>query len=170
MTRSKQKRRVYTSIYYLNFLLIFIAYKKVLPVQNKIKFFFLEKRNALRDYTDILARTPGRRASDQCTIGLTGVVCVLLTWPWTGSGHSFFLPSSRPFFTRPFPPLRGLRTDIARCDVTRGGVIGSTHVLLSRVGAPGVYLLRNPSNPFLRIAQRSESRLFSQKETDTFVS
>lgn len=65
------------------------------------------------------ARTPGRRASGQCTIGLMGVVCVLLTWPWTGSGHSFFLPSSRPFFIRPFPPLRELRTDIARCVTSR---------------------------------------------------
>lgn len=110
----------------------------------------------LKDSTDILARTPGRRASGRCTISLTGVVCVLLTWPWTGSGHSFFLPSSRPFFTRPFLPLRELRTDIPRCDVTRGGVIGSTtHV---RVWVHACPRCVPATKSFSRIAQRIESR------------
>lgn len=88
-----------------------------------------------------------------------GVRAVDLTW--TGSGHSFFLPSSGPFFTLalslPPPLFRRIPAVIARCDVTRGGVIGAC--MCGPARGPGGYLLRNPSNPFLESREKSKVTL-----------
>lgn len=45
---------------------------------------------------------------------------------WTGSGHSFFLWLIEAFFLPLAPASFGSNIDIAKCDVTRGGVIAYT--------------------------------------------
>jgi len=94
---------------------------------SNIKIVIFAGRCELRDCD---SRTVGRCASSRCTIGLTGVACVLLTRHGPVRVTPFF-SLHRGLFSFAFSFLSAcasprILADIARCDVTRGGVIGYT--------------------------------------------
>lgn len=118
------------------------------------------KANSIAIHT----RTPGRCALSRCTMGLTGVACVLLTWREPVRVTPFFSLHRSFFFHSPFHsslPLADLGDysqvwrHARRRDRQYARVCGPTR-------APGVYLLRKLSNLFLEFAQRIKSLIPSR--------